>query len=75
MQYFNKNKKYLDGVSTSAMAGSHVAVALCDSGGDGEVPVLTVHVVGARPRVITQPNTEVFHFQWAFFIHLKVKMK
>lgn len=53
------------------MAGSHVAVALCDSGGDGEVPVLTVHVVGARPRVITQPNTEVLHFQWALVIDLK----
>lgn len=41
------------------MARSHVTVALSDSTSDGQVTVLTVHVVCTRTRVITQPDAEI----------------
>ena len=41
------------------MTGAHVPVALGDSGADSQVPVFPVHVVGARPGVVPQPNAEV----------------
>ena len=49
----------LDGVSSGAVTGAHVPVALGDSGADSQVPVFPVHVVGARPGVVPQPNAEV----------------
>lgn len=45
------------------MAGGHVTVALSDGSADGHVAVLAVHVVCARPRVVTQPNAEVLDLQ------------
>lgn len=50
-------------MSASTMTGSHVTVALCNSASNCEVAVLTVHVVGARTRVITQPDAEVLDLQ------------
>lgn len=41
------------------MAGSHVTVALGDCVADGQITVLAVHVVGARTRIVTQPDAEV----------------
>ncbi len=38
---------YLNRVGACTMAGSHVAVALCDGCADGQVAVLAVHVVCA----------------------------
>lgn len=55
-------------MGTSAMAGSHVAVALGDGTADGQVAVLTVHVVSSRTRVITQPDAEVLDLQWSLLI-------
>ena len=52
------------------MSSSHVPVALSDSLGDGEVPVLSVHVVGAGPGVVSQPDAEVLHFQRRLLLHL-----
>ena len=37
----------LDGVGPGSVPGSHVSVALGDGTVDGEVTVLSVHVVGA----------------------------
>lgn len=54
----------LDAVSSGAVTGSHVAIALSDSTGDGHVTILAVHVVGSRPGVISEPNTEVLDLQW-----------
>jgi len=54
----------LDSVSPGSVPGSHVPVALGDSGRDGQVPVLTVHVVGAGPGVVSQPDTEVLDLKW-----------
>ena len=42
----------LDCMSPGPVPGAHVAVALGDGGAHGEVPVLAVHVVCSRPRVV-----------------------
>ena len=41
-------------------------VALGDGTVDGGVPVLAVHVVSPRPRVVSQPDAEVLHTQPEF---------
>lgn len=53
----------LDGVSTRAMAGSHVAVALGHGAANGKVAVLAVHVMCSRAGVVAQPHTEVLDLQ------------
>ena len=45
------------------MPGSHVPVALGDGSGDGEVPLLAVHVVGAGPGVISQPDAGILDLE------------
>ena len=57
----------LDGVGPGPVPGSHVPVALGDGSGDGEVPVLTVHVVGAGPGVVSQPDAKVLDLKWLPF--------
>ena len=61
------NANNLDGVGTSAVTGSHIAVALGDGSRHGQVAIFAVHVVGSRPEMtrlnngllrITRPNTE-----------------
>jgi hypothetical protein len=54
----------LDGVGPGPLPGSHVPVALVDGSEDGEVAVLPVHVVGAGPGVISQPDAEVLDLEW-----------
>merc|ERR1719315_120656 len=54
---------YLDSVGPGPVPGPHVPVALGDGPVHSEVPVLTVHVVGAGPRVVPQPDTEVLDDQ------------
>lgn len=44
------------------MTSTHISVALSNSTGHTQVAVLPVHVVGARTRVVTQPDTEVLDF-------------
>lgn len=55
-------------MGASAMAGSHVAVALGDGTADGQVAVLTVHVVSSRTRVVTQPDAEVLDLQRSLLV-------
>merc|ERR1719348_1981003 len=43
------------------MTGSHVTVTLGDGSGDGDVAVLSVHVVGSTTGVVTNPHTKVLH--------------
>lgn len=61
---------YLNGMSTSAMASSHVAIALSHSSRDGHISVLAVHVVSSRARIIAQPDTKVLNLQWASVMNL-----
>lgn len=53
------NSTHLDGVCTSPMTGTHVPIALGHGTADTKVTVLSVHVVGARTRIVTQPNAKV----------------
>ena len=64
------HKYYLNSVSTSAMTGSHITIALCNSSRDSQISVLTVHVVGTRTRIITKPDTKVLDLQWASVMDL-----
>lgn len=41
------------------MAGSHVLIQGLNGSSPGKLPVLLIHVVGARSRVISDPDTEV----------------
>lgn len=50
------------------MARSHVAVALGDCTSDGQVSVLTVHVVSSRTGIVSQPDTEVLDLQRSLFV-------
>lgn len=51
----------VDGAETSTVLGSHILVAGSDGISTGELTVLLVHVMGARARVIANPNTKVLH--------------
>lgn len=44
--------------------------ALSDGSRGGQVPVLSVHVVGAAARVVTQPDTKVLHLQRGLLVDL-----
>ena len=46
------NANNLDGVGTSAVTGSHIAVALGHGSRHGQVAIFAVHVVGSRPEMI-----------------------
>lgn len=52
-------KTYVDGAEPGTVTGSHVLVERVDGVGPGNLTVLLVHVVGARARVVTDPDTEV----------------
>merc|ERR1719348_2286905 len=58
----------LDGVSSCSMSGTHVSVALGDGAIGRHIPVLSVHVVSARPGVVSQPDTKVLNFEGEFFL-------
>lgn len=52
-------------------SGGRVLTALRDGSRRGQVPVLSVHVVGSAPRVVAQPDTEVLHLQGRLLMDLK----
>merc|ERR1719208_426701 len=60
----------LDAVGTGSVSGSHVPVTLCDSSTDSQVSVLAVHVMGARPGVVSQPDAEVLDLHWLPLLNL-----
>ena len=47
-----------------------ILTALSDGSRGGQVSVLSVHVVGAAARVVTQPDTKVLHLQRGFLMDL-----
>ena len=59
---FNTDDLYRMG--TSAMASSHVTIALCNSAGRSQITVLPVHVVCATTGVVTKPDAKVLDLQW-----------
>lgn len=62
-----KIKTNLYSMSSSTMAGTHVPVALSNGSGNTHIPVLPVHVMCSRTRVIPQPNAEVLDLNWGLF--------
>merc|ERR1719471_321364 len=60
----------LDGMRSRPVPRAHVAVAGGDGRARGEVAVLAVHVVGARSRVVPEPDAEVLDLQWLLLLDL-----
>lgn len=50
-----------------------VLTALSDGSRCGEVPVLSVHVVGAAAGVVAQPDAKVLHLQRRLLVDLTGK--
>ncbi len=49
----------MNGPETSTMSGGHVGVESVHCLRSGHLTIFLVHVVGARARVVTDPDTEV----------------
>ena len=64
------NADNLDGMGAGPVAGSHIAVALGDGSGHGQVAVFAVHVVGSTTRIGSDPKTIVLHSLWALVMDL-----
>ena len=54
----------LYGMSSGSVFGTHVSVALSYSAFSCQVSVFSVHIVCTTSGVISQPDTEIFDFQW-----------
>lgn len=55
---------------TRCGGGVWILTALSDGSRGGQVSVLSVHVVRAAARVVTQPDTEVLHLQRGLLMDL-----
>lgn len=62
---------HVDRPETSTVAGSHVLVEGLDGIGTRELTELLVHVVGARTRVVAQPDTKVLDLQGLLLVDLR----
>ena len=62
----------MDGPETSAVSRRHVLVERLDGRGSRHLTVLLVHIVGARSRIIADPNTEVLNLKGTFLMDLVV---
>lgn len=60
----------VDSPEASAVAGGHVLVEGLDCVGAGHLAVLTVHVVGTRARVVTDPDTEGLDLERVLLVDL-----
>ena len=54
------------------MPGSHVLVERVDGSDSGKLPVLLVHVVGSRARVVSDPDTEVLDLERLLLVDLYI---
>lgn len=54
----------MNGSESSTVTGSHVLVQGLYGSSSREFSVLLVHVVGARARVVSNPDTEVLDLEW-----------
>lgn len=61
---------YVDGPETGTVTGSHIGVQGLDGIGSGQLTVLLVHVVRARSRVVSQPDTEVLDLLGVLLVDL-----
>ena len=61
----------MDRPEAGTVPGGHVLVEALDGISTAEVAELLVHVVGTRPRVVAEPDTEVLNLQGLLFVDLK----
>ena len=61
------NANNLNAVGTGSVTGSHIPVAGSHGGRNCQVTVFTVHVVGTRPRIVSEPDSKVLDFKWFLF--------
>lgn len=62
------NLEDVDAPKSGTVAGSHILVQSLDGLGAAHLSVLLVHVVGAGPGIVTDPDTEVLDLQRAFLV-------
>lgn len=60
----------MDRPEAGAVAGSHVGIQGLDGIRPRHLTVLLVHVVGARPRVVAEPDAEVLDLQGMLLMDL-----
>ena len=65
----------MDRPETGTVASSHVGVESLDGVGPRELTVLLVHVVGARSRVVTDPDAEVLDLEGALLVDLSYTVR
>ena len=61
----------MNGPEAGTVAGSHVLVERLDGISTGELTELLVHVVGARTRVVAEPDTKVLDLQGLLLMDLE----
>ena len=66
----NGGKTYGNRAETGTVTGSHVLVEGLDGVNPAHLTELLVHVVGARTRVVTDPDTEVLDLGGALLVDL-----
>ena len=66
---------YVDGPEAGAVASGHVGVQGIDSVGARHLTVLLVHVVGARTRVVAEPDTEVLDLLGVLLVELNLRVR
>jgi hypothetical protein len=61
---------YVDRPEAGSVAGGHIGVEGLNGVCPRHLTILLVHVVGARPRVVTDPNTKVLDPQGVLLLDL-----
>lgn len=61
-------KTYMNAPESGTVAGSHVLVQGLNGGSAAHLAVLLVHVVGARARVVTNPDAEVLDLEGSLLV-------
>lgn len=62
----------MDRPETSTVTGGHIGVQSLDGVRPGQLAVLLVHVVGAGPRVVADPDTEVLDLEGVLLVDLAI---
>ena len=65
---------YMNRPESSSMPGRHVLVESFNRFCPRHLPIFLVHIVGARPRVVSNPYPKVLYFLWALLMDLEFCM-
>ncbi len=64
---------YVNRPETGTVPSRHILVHALHSISPAELPVLLVHVVRSRARVVSEPDTKILDLQWLLLVDLKAK--